>query len=138
MMQSVVQYGTGQAAQGPYMAAGKTGTSQDFRDAWFIGFTQQYAGAVWVGNDDNSPMKRVTGGMIPAAVWRDMMTTATSKPAKTYFAVTGVENDFSFQDLLGRLIGDGTEQTSPLSDQPVNNAPAKPLDNKEYKWQFND
>ena len=106
MMQSVVQYGTGQAAQGPYTAAGKTGTSQDFRDAWFIGFTNKYVGAVWVGNDDNSPMKRVTGGMVPAPAWREIMTTAMSKPAKSYYTVKSISKDFSFQDLLGRLIGD--------------------------------
>lgn len=139
MMQSVVQFGTGQAAQGPYTAAGKTGTSQEFRDAWFIGFTNQYAGAVWVGNDDNSPMKRVTGGMIPASVWRDIMTIASSKPAKSYYSIGNVENDFSFQDLLGRLVGDGS-----VSDPLNSNAPASsthdsaPLDNKQYKWQFND
>lgn len=142
MMQSVVKYGTGQAAQGPYMAAGKTGTSQEFRDAWFIGFTNQYAGAVWVGNDDNSPMKRVTGGMIPAAAWREMMTTASSKPTKSYYSIGNVENDFSFQDLLGRLVGDGT--TDPMADPQSQNAPQSatapnaPIDNQKYKWQFND
>lgn len=118
MMQSVVQYGTGQAAQGPYTAAGKTGTSQDFRDAWFIGFTNQYAGAVWVGNDDNSPMKRVTGGMVPAPVWREIMTAASGKPAKHYYQVRNAENDFSFQDLLGRLIGG--EGEGPMLDAQGN------------------
>ncbi len=138
MMQSVVQFGTGQAAQGPYMAAGKTGTSQEFRDAWFVGFTNQYAGAVWVGNDDNSPMKRVTGGMIPASVWREIMTTASSKPTKSYFTITDVENDFSFQDLLGRLVGDGT---APLLEQPEQSqkpTPEKTINSNQYKWQFND
>ncbi len=139
MMQSVVQYGTGQAAQGPYMAAGKTGTSQDFRDAWFIGFTNQYAGAVWVGNDDNSPMKRVTGGMVPAPVWREIMTTASAKPAKSYYNVRNVENDFSFQDLLGRLMGGGDGPA--LEGSPNGNAPEyKPSNDMQKKGniQFND
>lgn len=105
MMRSVVQFGTGQAAQGPYVAAGKTGTSQDFRDAWFIGFTDKYAAAVWVGNDDNSPMKRVTGGLIPAPAWREIMTVASSKPAKRYYAIRDVQTDFNFNDLLGRIMG---------------------------------
>lgn len=143
MMQNVVRYGTGQAAQGPYMAAGKTGTSQEFRDAWFIGFTNTYAAAVWVGNDDNSPMKRVTGGMIPAGVWRDIMTTASSKPAKNYYNVMSVTNDFSFQDLLGKIIGDG-EPENPLQqqEQKKDNAPVfqqqdvTPLGRPQ--WQFND
>jgi len=64
MMRSVILNGTGRAASIPYPAAGKTGTSQEFRDAWFIGFTSKYAGAVWFGNDDNSPTKRLTGGSI--------------------------------------------------------------------------
>ncbi|MEQ8300445.1 MAG: PBP1A family penicillin-binding protein [Hyphomonas sp.] len=56
-----------------WTVAGKTGTSQDWRDAWFVGFTAAYVGAVWVGNDDDSAMKRVTGGGLPADLWSDMM-----------------------------------------------------------------
>lgn len=138
MMQNVVKYGTGQAAQGPYLAAGKTGTSQDFRDAWFIGFTNQYAAAVWVGNDDNSPMKRVTGGMIPASVWRDIMTTATSKPAKSYYNVLSVSNEFSFQDLLGRLIGGGEENPMEQEPQEDNGGGFLKLPEGKQQWQVND
>lgn len=141
MMQSVVQFGTGQAAQGPYVAAGKTGTSQEFRDAWFIGFTNQYAAAVWVGNDDNSPMKRVTGGMIPASVWRTIMTTASSKPTRSYYSVTDVSNDFSFQDLLGRILS-GPEESNPLEVAPAEKAPRTKEDETtplgRHQWQFND
>lgn len=132
MMRSVVQYGTGQAAQGPYAAAGKTGTSQEFRDAWFIGFTNSYAGAVWVGNDDNSPMKRVTGGMIPAPVWRDIMTTASAKPAKSYYNITDVSSDFNFNDLLGRLLG-SEDEVNPIT------APAPKLQGTPIeRMKFND
>lgn len=56
--------------------AGKTGTSQDWRDALFIGFTADFIGGVWVGNDDDTPMRRVTGGDMPAHIWRDVMTVA--------------------------------------------------------------
>jgi penicillin-binding protein 1A len=76
MMQGVVEFGTGGAAKFGPAIAGKTGTSQDFRDAWFSGFTDQYVGSVWVGNDDNSSMKRVTGGTIPAKIWRETMMAA--------------------------------------------------------------
>jgi penicillin-binding protein 1A len=136
MLQNVVRYGTGQAAQGPYLAAGKTGTSQEFRDAWFIGYTNAYAAAVWVGNDDNSPMKKVTGGMISAGVWRDIMTKAVSKPSKKYYDVQSVTNDFSFQDLLGRIMNEGNENPmdaggggAQTDTQPKPTPP---------KWQYND
>ncbi len=109
MMQSVVENGTGQSARIPYLAAGKTGTSQDFRDAWFIGFTNRYSAAVWFGNDDNSPMKRVTGGLVPAPAWRDIMMTAMQKQGPDYGTVTSVQSDFSFHDLMGRLLGGGDD-----------------------------
>jgi penicillin-binding protein 1A len=57
-------------------AAGKTGTSQDFRDAWFIGYTVHLVTGVWLGNDDNAPTKRMTGGGLPVDVWSRFMKTA--------------------------------------------------------------
>ncbi len=77
MLYGVVTSGTGTGARmGGREAAGKTGTSQDYRDAWFVGFTADHVATVWVGNDDNRPMRRVTGGSIPAILWRDVMMTA--------------------------------------------------------------
>ncbi|MCB1379423.1 MAG: PBP1A family penicillin-binding protein [Alphaproteobacteria bacterium] len=77
MMRAVVTSGTAKRAQfGGYDIAGKTGTSQDYRDAWFIGYTADLIAGVWVGNDDNSPTQKVTGGSMPAAVWRDVMEAA--------------------------------------------------------------
>ena len=73
MLLAVVEYGTGKSAKLDRMAAGKTGTSQEYRDAWFMGFTADYVAGVWLGNDDNQPMKRVTGGGLPARIWRDFM-----------------------------------------------------------------
>lgn len=76
MMQKVVTNGTGTRANFGRPAAGKTGTSQNFRDAWFIGFTPDYVAGVWVGNDDDKPMNQVTGGQVAAAIWKDYMVTA--------------------------------------------------------------
>jgi penicillin-binding protein 1A len=59
-----------------WQAGGKTGTSQDFRDAWFIGYTSRLVAGVWLGNDDSSPTKRVSGGNLPVEIWSRFMKTA--------------------------------------------------------------
>lgn len=77
MMQDIVLSGTGVAARLPERpTAGKTGTSQSFRDAWFLGFSADYIAGVWVGNDDDTPTNDVTGGGLPARIWRDFMIAA--------------------------------------------------------------
>ncbi len=76
MMTQVIARGTGTAAAFGYPAGGKTGTSSDFRDAWFMGFTADYVTGVWVGNDSGAYMKKVTGGGLPAQVWRAVMIAA--------------------------------------------------------------
>ncbi|MFP7672056.1 transglycosylase domain-containing protein [Marivita sp. S0852] len=74
MMEKVVSQGTGSRAQLPDReAAGKTGTTQAARDAWFIGFTADYVAGVWMGYDDNTPLTGVTGGGLPAEIWRETM-----------------------------------------------------------------
>ncbi|HEY7662391.1 MAG TPA: PBP1A family penicillin-binding protein [Xanthobacteraceae bacterium] len=70
LLRSVVTSGTGRRADTGGFVAGKTGTSQDERDAWFIGFNEALVVGVWVGNDDHSPMQGVTGGSVPAQIWR--------------------------------------------------------------------
>ncbi len=74
MMRSAIHDGTAKRAMlDGQDAAGKTGTTQDFRDAWFIGYTAHLVGGVWVGNDDNSSTKKVSGSGLPAAIWKDVM-----------------------------------------------------------------
>ncbi len=74
MMQETLISGTARKAEIPgWVAAGKTGTSQDFRDAWFLGYTSNLVTGVWLGNDDNSPTKKATGGGLPVEVWTRFM-----------------------------------------------------------------
>jgi penicillin-binding protein 1A len=86
MMRGVLLRGTGQGAYvSGYDIAGKTGTTNDYRDAWFIGFTPNLMCATWVGNDDNSTMIEMTGGWIPAQMWNRFMSYALKKYPKEYF-----------------------------------------------------
>ena len=67
MLRAGMTWGTGRRAAIPgHMAGGKTGTTQDFRDAWFVGYTAHLSGGVWVGNDNGQPMNQVMGGGLPA------------------------------------------------------------------------
>ncbi|KAF0231788.1 MAG: hypothetical protein FD175_349 [Beijerinckiaceae bacterium] len=77
MMRETLVNGTARKSDIPgYPAAGKTGTTQEHRDAWFVGYTANLVAAVWVGNDDGDPMKKVTGSGLPAEVWADFMRNA--------------------------------------------------------------
>ncbi len=81
LLRGVVTDGTGRRANVEGVeVAGKTGTSQDWRDAWFVGYSSRYVTGVWVGNDDDSPMERVTGGGLPAQIWSLFMTAAHAEP----------------------------------------------------------
>ncbi|WP_084536910.1 transglycosylase domain-containing protein [Azospirillum halopraeferens] len=83
MMAAVLDYGTGRNARLDRPAAGKTGTTQDNRDAWFVGYTGDLIAGVWLGNDNNAEMKRVTGGTLPAKLWQAFMTDAhQGRPAR--------------------------------------------------------
>ena len=77
MLRGVMTSGTGRSAaiSGRY-TAGKTGTTSDYKDAWFVGYTGGFVTAVWVGKDDNTPMRGVTGGSSPAAIWKAFMQAA--------------------------------------------------------------
>lgn len=110
MMRSVVDNGTGAGAKIPYPAAGKTGTTQDYRDAWFVGFTNKYTGAIWLGNDDNSPMVRMTGGSAPASIWKSVMLKAQTRGGKSYDTFPPIQASGAVDELLDGILapsGDG-------------------------------
>lgn len=85
MMMGVVDRGTGRSAAIGRPIAGKTGTSDDYKDAWFIGFTPEVVTGVWVGNDNNTPMRGMTGGSLPAAIWKGYMQPfVAARPARDF------------------------------------------------------
>jgi penicillin-binding protein 1A len=127
MLAGVIRDGTGRAAALPRPAAGKTGTTQDYRDAWFIGYTTGLVAGVWFGNDDDSPMRRVTGGSLPAAAWHDFMLAATGGlPARPLPATAtagapmlasappAAADESPFARLLGWLAGGPPQPAAPL------------------------
>jgi penicillin-binding protein 1A len=104
MLVQVVAQGTGQAAQLTRgHVAGKTGTTQDYRDAWFIGYTNKLVTGVWMGNDDNSPMNGVTGGKYPARLWHDYMEPALGAPVEN-FAPAMPRGDTQDSDGFSRML----------------------------------
>jgi penicillin-binding protein 1A len=117
MMREVVASGTGARAKiGGYDLAGKTGTTSDYRDAWFIGYTGGFTAAVWTGRDDNTPMRRVTGGSSPAEIWRTFM--AASLPRLNVQAIPGGAAAPATSDVIGDLLNQAN------SGQPADQTPA--------------
>ena len=119
LMTEVVATGTGKAARlNERPTAGKTGTTQDFRDAWFVGFTSDYVTGIWIGNDDNSPMVHATGGGLPAHIFHDFMEEAEADaPVRPLAALASEpvaveqpanapeQKPSSFDELLNSLFG---------------------------------
>ncbi|MCB1680560.1 MAG: penicillin-binding protein [Alphaproteobacteria bacterium] len=126
MMERVIEQGTGQRARLPFPASGKTGTSQDYRDAWFIGFTSEMVTAVWLGNDDNSPMKKVTGGSTPAEIWKTIMASGRGKYKPVVYANNwepangNNENSQGFSGMLSRILNSDVPKFKPKDRDPKN------------------
>jgi penicillin-binding protein 1A len=99
MMKKVVQNGTGRGSNIGRPSAGKTGTTDSYRDAWFIGFTPNIVTGVWVGNDDNTPNGKITGGSLPAKIWADYMKVAESTRPVTDFSFPEIQIDSYNQEI---------------------------------------
>ena len=113
MMQETLTIGTAHKAALPgWPAAGKTGTSQDFRDAWFVGYTAHLVTGVWLGNDDGTPTKKVTGGGLPVEIWSRFMRGAHQ--GVPVAALPSSSGGGLFSGLLG-----GGAPTPPAPVQPV-------------------
>ncbi len=103
MLAEVIRAGTGRAADIGRPAGGKTGTSQDYRDAWFVGYAGDLVAGVWVGNDDGRPMKAVGGGGLPARIWRDTLASVRPGAATAVEVIEAPAPGPSDRDLFDRL-----------------------------------
>ncbi|ARN82793.1 transglycosylase domain-containing protein [Methylocystis bryophila] len=138
MMRETLVTGTARKAELPgWPAAGKTGTSQDFRDAWFVGYTSRLVAGVWLGNDDNSPTKHVTGGNLPVEVWSRFMREAlrgappADLPGGYWNASQGLSAPDLVENVLDFLRGGAPPPNPPppirtraLSPAPAENPPS--------------
>ncbi|SHN75588.1 transglycosylase domain-containing protein [Bradyrhizobium erythrophlei] len=122
MMQETLLSGTAHKAELPgWQAAGKTGTSQDFRDAWFIGYTSNLVTGVWLGNDDNSPTKKATGGGLPVEIWTRFM-----KAAHQGVAPAPLPASTPPGGMLATIAQAITPPTSPGVAPPPSSSPGRP------------
>ena len=114
MLMATVSLGTGRAANIGRPVAGKTGTSEDNRDGWFIGFTDDLVVGVWVGRDDNKPVEGLSGGGLPARIWRDFMIDVYRSPAAGAAGALVAESGNA-----SLIAGFPTDSSEPLSFQDI-------------------
>lgn len=126
IMAAVTDWGTGKKAKLDRPTYGKTGTSQNFRDAWFVGLTGDLVTGIWVGNDDNSAMNKVTGGSLPVAIWHDFMAEALAgKPARDVARPNGAA-DAWVADAGPTLLGSPQPGAKPFQPDAAPEADAAP------------
>jgi penicillin-binding protein 1A len=131
MMHETLVIGTAKKADIPgWFAAGKTGTSQDFRDAWFVGYTANLVTGVWFGNDDNSPTKKATGGGLPVEVWTRFM-----KAAHEHVPVADLPG--SQQDIGGGFLSNFFHASARNSGEQVSSQPVPPPSSSAYGGSYN-
>lgn len=121
MLRTVIEHGTGMAANIGRPAAGKTGTTDDYKDAWFVGYTPSVVMGVWVGNDDNTKMRGLTGGTVPALIWRDIMRVAAESIGSDDFQYPEISLDGSGKKSNPKLTSSDSKKNSVYKDSPVDN-----------------
>jgi penicillin-binding protein 1A len=131
MMKGVITHGTGVHAAFGRPAAGKTGTSQTWRDAWFVGFTPDWLCGVWVGDDDNRPMNKVSGGGVPAEIWRRFMLAAHKDVPVRDFPFMGEAPAPAAPAADAERVSDAEIDRSYRDDPPA--APQDTIDPSEYR-----
>lgn len=142
MMSATVAWGTGKAAQTGRAAAGKTGTTQDSRDALFVGYTPYTVAGVWFGNDNGSPMKSVTGGTLPAKVWGSLVREIEQnkpvadlpKESPTLLEDTVEEASGFLESLFGRLKSGGSTDKKDNKPRDKNDLDYLPSNNGTGKF----
>lgn len=140
MMRGVITRGTGGGADIGRPAAGKTGTTSDYKDAWFVGFTPDLVAAVWMGHDNEGNLPGITGGHIPATIWHDFMLAALANvPVRDFVRPKGIvsatispkdgglANDPKNKDAQNEIFIEGTQPTKPSTangaSQPAADGP---------------
>ncbi len=140
MMKTVILSGTGRAANIGKPCAGKTGTTDDYRDAYFVGYTPDIVTGVWVGDDNNKQMRGLTGGTVPAKIWKDVMTVATKDLGSRDFDYPLVKLKGYNLTFSGTTVSDEqeVEETTEESSESQNNetkTDEKPAENN-YSTEF--
>ncbi len=138
MLQGVIAHGTGARANIGRPAAGKTGTTSDYLDAWFVGYTPDLVAGVWIGNDDNTSFGTVTGGMLPAEIWKAFMQKAlTGTQAKNFDGSAAGKSDG-----IGEMTESNNKKSSKSDEKPAadqkkseTNAAGKSGDNQKSQPQ---
>ncbi|MBL1255989.1 transglycosylase domain-containing protein [Methylocystis sp. Sn-Cys] len=137
MMQETLLTGTARKAALPgWQAAGKTGTSQDFRDAWFVGYTSRLVTGVWLGNDDSSPTKKASGGNLPVGIWSRYMGIAlrgapvASLPTGSWRSDAEEVIAKPLDELIGIFTGADHQPAPTPPPRPQRQAPPSPPENR--------
>jgi len=137
MLKQVIKHGTGRAANIGRPEAGKTGTTDSDRDAWFMGFTPDIVTGVWVGNDDNSSNHNLTGGTLPAIIWRNYMKASTSdRPVVDFLypeiIVDKIKDEKHTEEDIKETL-DNTNKSMPTETGEDSTKPESNLDNMDFR-----